>query len=831
MATFDAASFFADQGLKLAGVDKDSGLPMLSDGTDAPPKKFDLPQFLRDQGADPAKTDYSLNNPEEALSDSPITFGDRFKLAFAPEKDRLAFLNKNYGETTYDDHKGLVVKHQGAWQEVDPNFFGEADLGKIVAGMQKATRPLAVGYGYRPSAEQGFGGMAMDAIRGVGEVASESFKAVKGAAHSIASGSAAADLAGDVADLPADALKAALQTFGAASGGAAGAGVAGAAGSLATAAIGKKLGVNTQTMSEMAGDAFLEGTLGYGAQFLAAAARPEVEGMLKAIGVGEAKGPQGLINGIKEFSSKASESVKNKYAYLTSFLTKRDPEAVAALIDHSEPVVKAIGEHLKIAGTDFKAVGNAISAANKEKRAVFGQLLDEASDAHSAQWVRNQSALASSAGAKAVKVAPDQLNEGLAKVLESSGLGRVSSESTNTVAKTAASKETANLTQALSGIKAEQAAVGKQIADLNSKNTLSGVVEDKVLKPLQAKLEKLAANEATVKASLADAQMGAKAGIKKQLKFIPFEGAAADARTGAGKPLTKLDESFHSTIQEMVSSVERLAQKGSVNGAEAANQLVGYRKRLSALAKSIAEEGGPGGWHTPKGAAAAKLLDGIDDLFTKLAQKAGLGEQWAKLIEDNAASATAVKQMRVAMADPEKKSIETLLNRLLSKPGKNEAQKDLYNTVVKLLGPKADHLVQKIRIQHAAENFLQIQPHFGWIQAMGTTGMALGGMHNPVALTAGAAMVGMSSPRIAAGTAAAAASAKRSMAMRSAKVFQLMERMNPVARAHFLRNPTVIDGITRSVIESAAHEAKLIDSAHQAVEQAMQAGSQQKAQQ
>jgi len=808
-------------------VDKDTGLPLLSDGSDAPPKKFDLPQFLRDQGADPTKVDYSLNAPEEALPESPINFSDRFKLAFAPEKDRLEFLNKSYGETTYNEHKGLVVKHNGAWQEVDPNFFGDADLGKVAQGLGKMVKPFqALSSAVDQKPGESIGGrlarQGYEAVQGAGEIVSEGYKAVKGAARSISSGSAASDLAGDFADLPADVLKMAAQTAGAYVGGTPGAGVGGAAGSLATAAIGKALGVNTQNKYEMAKDAAIEGSLAFGAQFLAAAARPEIDGMMKAVGVGEAQGPQGVINGIKKFSESASESVKNKYAYLTSILTKRDPEAVAALMDHSEPVVKTISEHLKLAGKDFKAVNNAISAANKQKRVLFTDLLNEASDASSSQWVRNQTALANSAQARAIKVAPAELNQGLAKVLESSGIGRVAEESTNTAAKSLASKETKNLTQALTGIKAEQASILKQISELNSKNTLAGVVDDKVLKPLQTKLEKLAATEATTKASLAEAQTGAKAGIQKRLKFIPFEGAAADARTGQGKPLTKLQDSFHSTIQEMVSSIDRLAAKGAVTGAEAANQMVGYRKRLSGLARSMADEGGPAFWHSPQGAAAAKLLDGIDDTFTKLAQKAGLGTQWAKLIEDHASSATAVKQMRVAMADESGKTTEALLSRLLSKPGKNEASKDLYKTVVDLVGPKADHLVQKIRIQHAAENFMQIKPELGWIQGMGAAGLAVGGMHSPVAIPAAGALIAGSSPRIAAQTAAAASSASRSMAMRSAKVFKLMETMNPVARAKFLRDPSVIDAMTRSVVESAAHEAQLVEAAHQAVEAAMQ---------
>lgn len=73
----------------------------------------------------PAHADGS--SPQFPINQSPVSIGDRFKLALGNEKGSLDYLKKNFQDATKDSEGNLVVKQGSTWYRVSPKGLGDTD--------------------------------------------------------------------------------------------------------------------------------------------------------------------------------------------------------------------------------------------------------------------------------------------------------------------------------------------------------------------------------------------------------------------------------------------------------------------------------------------------------------------------------------------------------------------------------------------------------------------------------------------------------------------------------------------------------------------------------
>jgi hypothetical protein len=89
--------------------------------------KFDAPGFLKSKGVDPTKVDFSLNSPDAAIENSPVTSADRLKMSFGNEAGKIDFLKNKFEGVKYDPDGALIVKKNGVWHQVDPDGLGNGN--------------------------------------------------------------------------------------------------------------------------------------------------------------------------------------------------------------------------------------------------------------------------------------------------------------------------------------------------------------------------------------------------------------------------------------------------------------------------------------------------------------------------------------------------------------------------------------------------------------------------------------------------------------------------------------------------------------------------------
>lgn len=65
------------------------------------------------------------SSEESAINQSPLSVGQRFRLAFGNEKGSLKFLKENFEDAKKDKEGNYKVKKDGSWYAVDPTGFGD----------------------------------------------------------------------------------------------------------------------------------------------------------------------------------------------------------------------------------------------------------------------------------------------------------------------------------------------------------------------------------------------------------------------------------------------------------------------------------------------------------------------------------------------------------------------------------------------------------------------------------------------------------------------------------------------------------------------------------
>lgn len=136
-ADFNVQAFLDDQGLEISNINEDGIYNVVdNEGNEG---TFSPQEYLKAQaGLDPAKVkiqattnplndDGSLNQEFNPIRKSPVGLGDRIKLDWGNEKGNIKYLKDKFEDVMAHPDYGLVVKNNGAWQQVDPDGKGVGD--------------------------------------------------------------------------------------------------------------------------------------------------------------------------------------------------------------------------------------------------------------------------------------------------------------------------------------------------------------------------------------------------------------------------------------------------------------------------------------------------------------------------------------------------------------------------------------------------------------------------------------------------------------------------------------------------------------------------------
>jgi len=126
---FDAISFFLKQGLDPVEYDPKTTIIRVKNRA-GKVKPYNLTRLLSKMGHKITDAS-SLNTPEQAISESPVSFLDRLKLSFSVDPDRPAAVKKmkeTFSEAKMTEDGTLVVNENGVWKRVDPRGLDAGDL-------------------------------------------------------------------------------------------------------------------------------------------------------------------------------------------------------------------------------------------------------------------------------------------------------------------------------------------------------------------------------------------------------------------------------------------------------------------------------------------------------------------------------------------------------------------------------------------------------------------------------------------------------------------------------------------------------------------------------
>jgi hypothetical protein len=181
--TFDVGGFLKAQGLAFAGMADDGSYQVQT--PEGATVTMDVGGYLKSKGVPVEKLDLEFNNPEEALDTSPVSLGDRAKLALGNTRGQIAYLKNKFEDASYHPDKGLVVRERGVWKAVDTSTMdaheltadileGAVSLAPSIAGSAVgAAKGAVVGAPAGPAGAvaggivgAGLGGGAGEAVRG-----------------------------------------------------------------------------------------------------------------------------------------------------------------------------------------------------------------------------------------------------------------------------------------------------------------------------------------------------------------------------------------------------------------------------------------------------------------------------------------------------------------------------------------------------------------------------------------------------------------------------------------------------------------------------------------
>lgn len=258
---FNVQSFLEDNGFDVNEFRPKTGQIIVT-SPDQGPMEIKTEDLIDNLQMDRDQIEIVMNRPDTAVDESPVSIGDRVKLAAGNPKGNLKFLLDNFEDASVIKD-GFTVLDNGVWKKVDPTFWGNTDDPWKIA--KEVSADVAE---FIPSF-----------LKGGAETAGALTAGAKAGAAGAALGGPIGAAAGFVG--------------GAIAGGAA----AGAASEVVESSFGKVVGTYEATPSEQVSDALFEGLIGGVTGPFAIGVKPG----FKAISTAFKRTPKNITNVDKRF--------------------------------------------------------------------------------------------------------------------------------------------------------------------------------------------------------------------------------------------------------------------------------------------------------------------------------------------------------------------------------------------------------------------------------------------------------------------------------------------------------------------------------------------------
>lgn len=371
----------ATYGAKLKGINS-AGLPEFEDSK-GEIYEVNPQELLKGMGEDVSNFDIAINSPDTALPISPVSAKDRALLRLGNsavnETGKVKFLEQNYGQVFPHPEKGLLIKKDGAWHELDPDFFKGNDPYKATAQIMK---------GFGKAAEMGVKGFTKQYTsvgqywNDIKDMASTFVEGGKMAAKSVGSGIQSTlegnfqDLPGDLAEAATGAPQVALEAIGARLGGAKGAGIAGGLAKGVYTSLGRLAGTYEASPQEQLMDIGIESVINWGGDHVAAGVRPAMQQFWNGIKK-TARIPNEVSKNIaKGFISQVSAGGRDEA--VDHIFDPKNIGRVSNIIESNIPEGSDVSRGmLAIAQKNVKTVNKFVEEATQRLPQQFGRILDE----------------------------------------------------------------------------------------------------------------------------------------------------------------------------------------------------------------------------------------------------------------------------------------------------------------------------------------------------------------------------------------------------------------------------------------------------------------------
>lgn len=248
--------------------------------------RFDANAFLKKKGIDPDKMDVQFNDPKAALDISPLSVGDRAKMALGNVKGSVNYLKNKFDQVAVDPDQGIIVKNKGVWFKVDADWLGDGDPWQMAKELGKDITEGAVRY--VPTALLSTAGAAGGGVLGA-----------VGGPPGIAGGSIV------------------------------GAGLGGAAGEGIRTSLGRIVGTYDATPEEQLKDIGWETILNMGGQGIALGVKPALS-MLR--------------NALKPLSERALPAVKDAFSQFWGLTTGAGAPRIRYALDSPDAVISSLAK-------------------------------------------------------------------------------------------------------------------------------------------------------------------------------------------------------------------------------------------------------------------------------------------------------------------------------------------------------------------------------------------------------------------------------------------------------------------------------------------------------
>ncbi len=745
---YDMAAFIKSKGLTFDHLDENKNVIVKNEMGEL--GRFPIEKVYK--GAEQAGVDLSemamqFNTPEEAIPVSQVPGMDRFKLAFGNAKGNESYLRKNgFQDVRTDSEKGVLVKKDGVWTQLDPAFFGNASVWEVSKNIASAASKIFLPKGkFDAVAEYQDSGDLIKAVKKAlplheyKELAKQGKEAILGMGRSLARKGALEEFGKDLAEAPADLVKQGLGAVGAHYLGTPGVGIGTGAGAYLNSSMGRVFGTYEGGRTEELFANTLDAAMNMVGHKIAMGTQPFL---------------RDLDDSFKAFSKKFGQRTKDALATVWGGTTRTNPASFKYILNNADEFVSHRASIEKIVGSSNSGKIDEYTAQRSLKH--MQTFLDESRPNLTAKQGELFDNLFNQAEKEGARFSSDVLSGNIGNSLEAAGIGKWEL------------KEGAKQTVKKSAEELSELALQKSGGLLSSgMNLAKDETERQVSEPSKWVFR----------------------------RFTPDE---IKLRLDEGLPVELVPEQLDDAINGMVKHVNLFKEVGELRGKPAAKALLTLKRQSDFLL------GGDFDSKAVKDSAyrIASIVDkSIDGTASKWFDDVGLSRQWTEIIETQKAYSNAVNWAQKIADSEGVGNLITKATRAAGKYGDADAIKNI-QVLKDLNGRKGQALFNDIVKTDAVRNLNKaFNLSLPQIVAAGsaTTGTALGfkatgaSLLNPLVAAPIAVTAAQFSPK-----------AVATEILASRKLIQWADALTPDVKRRMLENDEAFEAVLRQVVSSGA---------------------------